>query len=418
MKKIISFLLASAMAASMGVTAFAKTDQDDVKELHVFAAIVNRDENRAFIGITDDYDYMENLKKGDIPGALEAMKMDGGKLNDLKIKAKFTEGKQYVGYTGFSELHGLQFVVLAYGNDMNIDKKQHINLDLSITNKNGKEILEETTFRIKMDDTKDVIDEKELGTPDPKGRVYGEWNQAGKEAAVDLDALNANKEMVEDLTQRQLAGLGKHLVSGKITQQGKIAEYETLNSIPYNFMRVVDFDKAEEIELESDMFSYSVSASKQGKVALSYNNKAIPKVEALFPDDADLYFFSFPGRPEFDFTGKATITLPDTEKEWVLYQINPMDGTMAPVANAVLNEDGDALEFKTRILGTYVMSDTEPQMPKSEGEAAAAETEAVKEAAKAEGETAPAETKAEGKAAQPAANETTAVKAEAAAQKN
>lgn len=379
MKKILSFLLAAAMAASMGVTAFAKSSDESADQLYVFGAIVNRDENRAYIGVVDNQEYLRYVANGDIPGALEALKMDDVKLNDLKVKAKITEGKQYVGYTGFGDLNGLQFIVVAYGNDMNIDTKQQINLELKVTNKNGKTIMDETKFRIKLDDSKFVIDEKDLEDVDGNGTAYGEWDQSSKEASVDLDALNANREIVEDMNAMQLAELGVFLAQGKVTNQGKINEYETLKEIPYNFLRVVDFDKAEEIELEADMFYYTTSAANQGKVSLAYNNKAISAVEALFSEEADLNFFSFPGRPEFDFTGKATITLPDEDVEWFLYQINPLDGSIAPVSNAVLNEDGDGLEFKTRILGTYVLSDEALQLPSQEEDGAAGEIEAAPE---------------------------------------
>lgn len=379
MKKILSFLLAAAVAASMGVTAFAKSSDESADQLYVFGAIVNRDENRAYIGVVDNQEYLRYAANGDIPGALEALKMDDVKLSDLKVKAKITEGKQYVGYTGFGDLNGLQFIVVAYGNDMNIDTKQQMNLELKVTNKNGKTVMDETKFRIKLDDSKFVIDEKDLGDVDGNGTAYGEWDQNSKEASVDLDALNANREIVEDMNAMQLAELGKFLAQGKVTNQGKINEYETLKEIPYNFLRVVDFDKAEEIELEADMFCYTTSAAKQGKVSLAYNNKAIPAVEALFSEEADLSFFSFPGRPEFDFTGKAAITLPDEDVEWFLYQINPLDGSIAPVSNAVLNEDGDGLEFKTRILGTYVLSDEALQLPSQKEDGAAGEIEAAPE---------------------------------------
>ena len=115
-------------------------------------------------------------------------------------------------------------------------------------------------------------------------------------------------------------------------------------------------ESAEQIYLSGPYFSFLVKAVEQDDLYLGFNSKANKDISTEY-EDADLTFFNFPGRPEFDFTGEMTVILPDEEIEYYLYSINA-DGEISAV-NADLNEDGDALVFKTRTLGSYVLSDQE-----------------------------------------------------------
>ena len=82
-------------------------------------------------------------------------------------------------------------------------------------------------------------------------------------------------------------------------------------------------------------------------------------------EDVDFDVIDFKGAPEFDFTQTVTYAIADEDVEYFVYEI--VDGK--PVAvKAKLNDDKDALVWKTRTLGTYIVTDDEI-------EAASAETE-------------------------------------------
>ncbi|MEG1551687.1 MAG: hypothetical protein RR355_05395, partial [Oscillospiraceae bacterium] len=130
-----------------------------------------------------------------------------------------------------------------------------------------------------------------------------------------------------------------------------------------------------QIELEDDYgFHYIVPAQKLGKVNVVYDNNALPAVIAVAPADADLSFYNFYGRPNFIFYGTATIALPEEDTDYYLYEVGA-DGSIT-ASDAVLNEDGDAFEFRAAQLGCYVLSDKElPVTVKEDPNAPADDTE-------------------------------------------
>lgn len=143
-------------------------------------------------------------------------------------------------------------------------------------------------------------------------------------------------------------------------------------------VKLVDFGKdVEEIELEDHHgFYFNVKASDQGKMNLSYENNInyTNMWMAMYymgqnpiPAGADVRYFNFKAKPEFDFTGKVTIELPDPDVQWYLYDLDPNAISWSPIEHAVLTEEGDAFEFKARKLGCYMLSDVELVMPGTEG---------------------------------------------------
>ncbi|MBR5485265.1 MAG: hypothetical protein IKV41_02000 [Oscillospiraceae bacterium] len=154
---------------------------------------------------------------------------------------------------------------------------------------------------------------------------------------------------------------------------------------------IVKFTKdVEEIELEDHHgFYFNVKASDQGKVNLSYENGIQYSNmwimmnymgKEFIPAGADARYFNFKAKPEFDFTGTATITLPDEDVQWYLYNLDPATCQWSPVTQAKLTEDGDAFEFKTRQLGCYLLIDT-PMPDLTAAQAPATEAPAEEEAA-------------------------------------
>ena len=120
---------------------------------------------------------------------------------------------------------------------------------------------------------------------------------------------------------------------------------------------MADGSEIKEIILEGKKapVSFEVRASGQKDLYLSVNqdpNKAV----TLANEEATLSFVNFPGRPEFDFTGTAKFIVPDSEKEYFLYEI--ANGKLVKT-NAKYNDSDECFELRTRVLGSYVLSDRE-----------------------------------------------------------
>ena len=125
-----------------------------------------------------------------------------------------------------------------------------------------------------------------------------------------------------------------------------------------NNVAAVDFKDTEYLELNADLLSFSVKMSEQGKMALDFDQKAIKEIAREVDPDTELTFFNFNAYPTFDFTGTCEVYLPDEDVEYYLYEVDE-DGVVKEVRGASLNDDGDAIEFKTRTLGSYILADAE-----------------------------------------------------------
>lgn len=155
---------------------------------------------------------------------------------------------------------------------------------------------------------------------------------------------------------------------------------------------VVNFKSGiEMLYLEGENFNYEVKMSDQGKVSLAADNKVDKSVSKHADANADLTFFNFKGRPTFDFTGTMTITFPEDNTDYYLYEIDN-GGTLTEI-NASMTDDDDGFEFKTRTLSSYVLSDqpldaasaddsednsdttTEPETPPATGGTTTGETD-------------------------------------------
>ena len=121
-----------------------------------------------------------------------------------------------------------------------------------------------------------------------------------------------------------------------------------------------EFDNLEALSVAGKM-------SKQEPVNMYLDTAVTDEIKALMKknEDVDFDVVDFKGAPEFDFTQEVTYYIDDEDVEYFVYEI--VDGK--PVAvKAKLNDDKDALVWKTRTLGTYIVTDDEIK-------AAAAETE-------------------------------------------
>lgn len=156
---------------------------------------------------------------------------------------------------------------------------------------------------------------------------------------------------------------------GQIAPQGD-KDDDTVTVDSENGFVVFDDEDAKYTTFEFDnLDSLSVAGkmSKQDAVNMYLDTAVTDEIKALMKknEDVDFDVVDFKGAPEFDFTQTVTYAIADEDVEYFVYEI--VDGK--PVAvKAKLNDDKDALVWKTRTLGTYIVTDDEIK-------AAAAETE-------------------------------------------
>ncbi len=113
-------------------------------------------------------------------------------------------------------------------------------------------------------------------------------------------------------------------------------------------------DECGEIDIEfGNEAMFTVDANGQGDLNLLYNTDFLSEVADL-DKSANMDFLTFEGNPSFNKNGTLYIYADDDTG--FLYQV--VDGELKAI-DAEYDEDYEAWFFKTRSLGTYVLSDKE-----------------------------------------------------------
>ena len=105
-----------------------------------------------------------------------------------------------------------------------------------------------------------------------------------------------------------------------------------------------------------DAISVAGKMSKQGAVNMNLDVAVTDEIKALMKknEKVDFDVLNFTGAPEFDFTQEVTYSIEDEDVTYYVYEIK--DGKAVEV-NAKLNDDKDAMVWKTRVLGCYIVTD-------------------------------------------------------------
>ena len=139
-------------------------------------------------------------------------------------------------------------------------------------------------------------------------------------------------------------------------------DYDPIYSETYYAMK---FDCDEEIELGfNDDSTFTVDVSGQPKTLLYYDVDFNSSIAAKYPD-AELNFWNGNGA-KFNRTGEFFLSIGDDDyDDYYLYQINS-DGTLSEVADAEYDSSDEGFYFRTRTLGSYVISDVELDLSTTE----------------------------------------------------
>ena len=132
-------------------------------------------------------------------------------------------------------------------------------------------------------------------------------------------------------------------------------DYDPIYSETYYALK---FDCDEEVELGfNDDSTFTVDVSGQPKTLLYFDTDFNSSIAAKYPL-AELNFWNGNGA-KFNRTGEMFLSIGDEDYDnYYLYQINS-DGSLSEVPNAEYDDADEGFYFKTRTLGSYVVSDME-----------------------------------------------------------
>ena len=132
-------------------------------------------------------------------------------------------------------------------------------------------------------------------------------------------------------------------------------DYDPIYSETYYALK---FDCDEEVELGfNDDSTFTVDVSGQPKTLLYFDTDFNSSIAAKYPL-AELNFWNGNGA-KFNRTGEMFLSIGDEDyDDYYFYQINS-DGSLSEVPNAEYDDADEGFYFKTRTLGSYVVSDME-----------------------------------------------------------
>lgn len=133
-----------------------------------------------------------------------------------------------------------------------------------------------------------------------------------------------------------------------------------------------DYDDEVDINFE-DGSIFTVDVSGQSKLLLYYDTEFNAKIAAKYPL-AELNFWNGNGA-KFNRVGEMFIACKEDYSQF-LYQVNA-DGTLSEVPGAEFDKYDEGFYFNTRVLGTYVISDMELELPSTTPTTPAVETPVV-----------------------------------------
>ena len=361
-------MLAATMVAGMSISAFAEIKSDDTK--------VGPKKTADFD--TQDYGligaFLED-DKGDIVKAPN--KIDGGdklyypilisgdeidddkyagsndmyfadkasEVKNLKASVKDEVGGKYIDSASIVKkaIYGVKEDTKIYCVEVKMAdyfKNEETEVDFNITlKKNGK-----TEYNSKDDDKSNLFDGTyDLGKDSEMFNLEDGKDKNGKSTP--------GKDYKNGATATKFKSGELKIEIGKDTKTVQLDEAKTSAGKKEDVTSIfIENDKSID-----NAFTFDVKASNQDDLYLELNQDAIKDL-AVSNGKADLTFFNFPGKPEFDFTGTATFAVEDEDEDNYFYEV--VDGELVE-SRAKYNKEEGVFELRTNKLGSYVISNKE-----------------------------------------------------------
>lgn len=136
-------------------------------------------------------------------------------------------------------------------------------------------------------------------------------------------------------------------------------EVEIDNSNPVinedQFEKIAKINDYKNVTLSGPSWKFTVNVTDEGTKNLVSSNAGIKAILAQFPEQ-DFKFYKFAGKPAFAATGTVALDVEDIVDEFDnMYTYRYADGKLYRI-NATYNEEEDTLDFRTRTLDNFLVT--------------------------------------------------------------
>ena len=219
-----------------------------------------------------------------------------------------------------------------------------------LTDKSGAEVGKVRCVEVKIDDyygsktEQDIAFDIQLRERSSIVFDSGDYSVVPTDFYVGQEAAEPDEEKITDSSTGYSGKMSGGLLKFTINDNTRVVKLDEFNGKDVDSILITGGN----ID-----FTYEVDASDQKPLYLQVNDKADVDISDKYIED-DLYFINFPGEPFFDHLGTFSYSVPDPDKKYYMYQIN---GKNLEEVDARYDKDTECLVFKTRTLGSYVISE-------------------------------------------------------------
>lgn len=312
MKQVLAMILALMAASSMAVPAFAENAQTNEN-----TAIEQAAEKQ---GISFEADKEHNAALGDL--------LEPGKTYQFKVM--ITDEKGHTEALNESHMKDRKF-------SFSLKKGKSVISSIQVVEDGAEYLLEIVTTK---------------GWPSEQAEVKGEMKLANKASGK---AVYTN-----DLSFK----VGYQTISDDALAAAKNEEAVIVDSSA-PVITQKQMDKLEEavkgnkVTFANDDWRFSVKVSGQDSVNMLNNDYAIKEIVQKY-DDREFKFVSFPGGPQFSFSGTLSINVYEEEDDWdgKFFVYRYYKGKLSKIDAQYVGEDSE-LCFNTKSLGRFVITNKE-----------------------------------------------------------
>lgn len=117
--------------------------------------------------------------------------------------------------------------------------------------------------------------------------------------------------------------------------------------------------ESSKVTFTNGSWSYTVRISGQPSINMLHNRRAIREITSTF-EDQNFKYVSFPGGPQFNFTGKMVIDVSDEMEDFggKFYVYRYLRGVLERI-DSVTDVENETVSFDTKTLGRFVLTDKE-----------------------------------------------------------
>lgn len=122
------------------------------------------------------------------------------------------------------------------------------------------------------------------------------------------------------------------------------------------FEKIAKINDYKNVDLQGSDWKINVNVTDETTKNFVFSNAGIKEILAKF-NEQEFKFYNFAGKPSFAATGRVSLDVSDIIEDFdKLYTYRYADGKLYRL-NATYNEEDETLEFRTRVLDNFVVTD-------------------------------------------------------------